>query len=354
MLQAGKVISQPAEQRLIDQTACCRLHLNQILSAQFIYRLDANVVSVGKQLRLPRLGIVEPGRLEQLQQAPGIAAGLEEYVVDTKPGRGLGQCGVVDTQFAQRLGVVDARQQLLGQPREAPTDGIQPTGQALASGGKAIATAKHTVQVAGKRTLGLAVALFGRRIQPVLAIRLQRLAGTLQGVRARGTHRRQSLGEDAQLGEHAIFPTGHVVQPDPGQQHVVAQPAARLFQQRVQGRQHARRQPRATRQFGICRRPQPLRGGLVDIEGLGALAPPDAQYQTDQQIDRQQDQQGFPDPAVFGALEHLGAAFAVESRAARSVPHIGAVELQSVHCDALAAPLPSVLDTEIPESTLAP
>ncbi len=33
MLQAGKVISQPAEQRLIDQTARGRLHLNQILSA---------------------------------------------------------------------------------------------------------------------------------------------------------------------------------------------------------------------------------------------------------------------------------------------------------------------------------
>ena len=62
-----------------------------------------------------------------------------------------------------------------------------------------------------------------------------------------------------------------------------------------------------------------------------------------------------PDLAMhLNRIYGIGAVFAVETRAARSVPHIGAVELQSVHRDALAAPLPSVLDTEIPEPTLAP
>lgn len=62
-----------------------------------------------------------------------------------------------------------------------------------------------------------------------------------------------------------------------------------------------------------------------------------------------------PDLAMhLNRIYGIGAVFAVESRAARSAPHIGAVELQSVHRDALAAPLPSVLETEIPEPTLAP
>jgi dTDP-4-dehydrorhamnose reductase len=39
----------------------------------------------------------------------------------------------------------------------------------------------------------------------------------------------------------------------------------------------------------------------------------------------------------------IGARFAVESRADRSTPHLGHVELATRYSDALAAPLPSVI-----------
>ncbi len=66
---------------------------------------------VGDPGRGQHVGLVPPHRLEQVHQRPGLAARLEEDVVDSIPGRLPRHVLGIDIQVAQLFATADARRE---------------------------------------------------------------------------------------------------------------------------------------------------------------------------------------------------------------------------------------------------
>ena len=267
-------------------------------------------------LVLEYLGEVDLHGLQALEQRPGIAARLEEIVVDLEPG-GLvhhdwrGRCRLtcvrITGQGGIELGLADGVGQPLSQATEAFTDHLQIGGQVVRAGIEltvVFLVIGEPSQVPLQPLDSIAVFRLGRGEDPGLGIVIEFGLSVLQidilhglGL-GPGEIIPQGAGQVAQFGQGTEFPVRDVVQVETGRGDVVAQIAAGLIQQGLGNPDGGGRGHAAGNQLGRVVADQ-CQGLLPGVEGCGRAGPIDPQDHDDHQIGYKEEPGGPPQALLF-------------------------------------------------------